>query len=137
MVDAVASPRVLLSESQVAGIRGNICWQTLRERRTPASQVVERIKYDSNRSAFVALAKHAKKCKAVKDKKRPDRYAYMLCPQGTKLGSDVQASRMDPVELKPGSAKPLKRIPIGAKLPAIELNTRARRETVSKSRYIC
>ena len=84
--------------------------------------IVERIEYDPNRSAFVALVRHAKKCKAVKDKVRPDRYAYILCPQGINLGSDVKASRTDPVEVKPGNAMLLKHIPVGTKVHNVELN---------------
>lgn len=83
--------------------------------------IVERIEYDPNRSSFIALVKHKKKCPAVPNKVRPDRYAYILCPAGLRLGQEVIASRKQPVDVKVGNAMTLGHIPIGTFIHNVEL----------------
>eukprot|EP00177_Eucheuma_denticulatum_P000163 GFKZ01000291.1.p1 GENE.GFKZ01000291.1~~GFKZ01000291.1.p1 ORF type:complete len:353 (+),score=34.87 GFKZ01000291.1:757-1815(+) len=83
--------------------------------------VVERIEYDPNRSAFIALLRHRKMCKAVLGRVRPDRYAYILCPAGLQIGQEVIASRTGPVDVKVGNAMTFRYIPVGTRVHNIEL----------------
>lgn len=83
--------------------------------------MVERIEYDPNRSAFIALVRHKKKSKAVPNKVRPDRYAYILCPAGLQVGQEVIASRISRVDVKTGNAMTLRYVPVGTKVHNIEL----------------
>ncbi len=69
---------------------------------------VERIEYDPNRSAFIALIKY------------PDgAMAYILAPQRLAPGDQVIAG--EKVDVKPGTAMPLASIPIGTIVHNIEL----------------
>jgi large subunit ribosomal protein L2 len=83
--------------------------------------LVERIEYDPVRSAFIALLRHKKLCAAVKNKVRPDRYAYIICPAGLELNSEIIASRTDPVDVKVGNAMLLRYVPVGSRVHNIEL----------------
>lgn len=83
--------------------------------------IVERIEYDPNRSALIALIRHRKKCRAVKDKVRPDRYAYIICPAGLQIGQEIIASRTSRVDVKVGNAMTLKYVPIGTIVHNIEI----------------
>ncbi len=69
---------------------------------------VERLEYDPNRSAFIALLRY-------EDGER----AYILAPQRLSVGDRVIAD--DRVDVKPGNAAPLKSIPIGTIIHNIEL----------------
>lgn len=69
---------------------------------------VERIEYDPNRSAHIALVLYA-------DGER----RYIIQPKGLKVG-DVVASGRD-VPIKPGNCLPMTNIPIGANVHCIEL----------------
>src|SRR6201996_5328384 len=55
---------------------------------------VERLEYDPNRTAFIALIKYA-----------DDELAYILAPQRLKVGDQVVAA--EKVDVKPGNASPL------------------------------
>ncbi|CAN8066060.1 unnamed protein product [Agarophyton chilense] len=83
--------------------------------------VVQRIEYDPNRSALIALVRHQKKCPAVKKKQRPDHFAYIICPTGLQIGQTVVASRQTPVDVKVGNAMTLKHVPVGTVVHNIEL----------------
>lgn len=83
--------------------------------------IVERIEYDPNRSALIALVRHKKKCRAVPGKVRPDRYAYIICPAGLEIGQTIVASRQQMVDVKVGNAMILRYIPIGTVVHNIEL----------------
>ena len=72
------------------------------------SAVVERIEYDPNRTAYIALITY-------KDKEK----SYIICPQGLKEGDTVESGKN--VELKPGNALELKDIPPGTSLHNVEL----------------
>ncbi len=72
----------------------------------PAS--VERIEYDPNRSAHIALIKYA-------DGER----RYILAPRGVKAGSPIRSGREAPI--KPGNALPLSNIPMGTRVHCVEL----------------
>ena len=69
---------------------------------------VERLEYDPNRSAFIALIRY-----------EDGELAYILAPQRLKVGdSVVSGSRVD---VKPGNAMPLANMPVGSIVHNIEL----------------
>ncbi|MBI1249844.1 MAG: 50S ribosomal protein L2 [Alphaproteobacteria bacterium] len=69
---------------------------------------VERLEYDPNRTAFIALITY-------KDGEK----AYILAPQRLKAGDEVVAGER--VDVKPGNAMPLKSIPVGTIVHNVEL----------------
>ena len=69
---------------------------------------VERLEYDPNRTAFIALVKYA-----------DGELAYILAPQRVKAGDQVVAGAR--VDIKPGNAMPLAAIPVGTIVHNIEL----------------
>ena len=69
---------------------------------------VDSIQYDPNRSAHIALLHY-------KDGEK----AYILAPDGLKAGDEVLSSRH--ADIKPGNAMPLRHIPVGTMIHAIEL----------------
>ena len=79
-----------------------------RRRKWDVPATVERLEYDPNRSAFIALITYADGEKA-----------YILAPQRLKAGDTVIAS--DKVDVKPGNAAPLRSLPIGTIIHNVEL----------------
>ncbi len=71
--------------------------------------VVETIEYDPNRSAFISLVKY-------KDGEK----RYILAPLSLKVGQTVVSSDSQ-VDILPGNAMPLRRIPLGTIIHNIEL----------------
>jgi large subunit ribosomal protein L2 len=69
---------------------------------------VERIEYDPNRSAFIALIRY-----------QDDELAYILAPQRLGVGDTVISGER--VDVKPGNAMPLKSIPVGTIVHNVEL----------------
>jgi large subunit ribosomal protein L2 len=69
---------------------------------------VERLEYDPNRTAFIALVKYD-----------GGELAYILAPQRLQVGDKVLAA--DRVDVKPGNAAPLKAIPVGTIIHNVEL----------------
>ncbi|GCD52123.1 50S ribosomal protein L2 [Acetobacter pasteurianus] len=69
---------------------------------------VERLEYDPNRTAFIALVKY-----------EDGELAYILAPQRLKVGDNVIAGTR--VDIKPGNAMPLASIPVGTIIHNIEL----------------
>lgn len=69
---------------------------------------VERLEYDPNRTAFIALIQYADGEKA-----------YILAPQRLKVGDKVIAGQK--VDVKPGNAMPLKSMPVGTIVHNIEM----------------
>jgi large subunit ribosomal protein L2 len=69
---------------------------------------VERLEYDPNRSAHIALVLYA-------DGER----RYILAPKGLEVGMNVQSGSDAPI--KPGSSMPLRNIPVGTQVHNIEL----------------
>lgn len=69
---------------------------------------VERLEYDPNRSAHLALVLYA-------DGER----RYIVAPKGVKAGSEI-ASGID-APIQPGSSMPLRNIPVGTTVHCIEL----------------
>jgi len=70
--------------------------------------IVERLEYDPNRSAHIALIKYA-------DGER----RYILAPKGVQEGTPVSSGEEAPI--KPGNALPLKSIPVGTLIHNIEM----------------
>ena len=70
--------------------------------------VVERIEYDPNRTAFIALIKY-----------QDGELAYILAPQKLAVGDKVEAGAN--ADIKPGNALPLKNIPLGTLVHNVEL----------------
>ncbi|WP_370300371.1 50S ribosomal protein L2 [Abyssibacter sp.] len=69
---------------------------------------VERLEYDPNRSAHIALILFA-------DGER----RYMIAPKGLSVGDKVQSGFDAPI--KPGNALPLRNIPVGTQVHCIEM----------------
>ena len=69
---------------------------------------VERLEYDPNRSAFIALLKYA-----------DGELSYILAPQRLKAGDTVVAGAR--VDIKPGNAMPMAAIPVGTIIHNVEL----------------
>ncbi len=69
---------------------------------------VERIEYDPNRTAYIALVKY-----------EDGEIAYILAPQRLAVGDAVVAG--DRVDVKPGNAMPLRSIPIGTIVHNVEM----------------
>ena len=69
---------------------------------------VERIEYDPNRTAFIALLKYS-------DGER----RYMIAPKGVQAGDQVQSG--DSAPIKVGNTLPLRNIPVGSVVHCIEL----------------
>jgi len=69
---------------------------------------VERLEYDPNRTAFIALIRY-----------QDGELAYILAPQRLKVGDRVVADER--VDVKPGNAAPLKGIPVGTIIHNVEL----------------
>lgn len=71
---------------------------------------VERIEYDPNRTAFIALIKYA-----------DDELSYIVAPNEVKVGDKLVSG--EKVDVKPGNAMPLKNVPIGTLVHNVELKS--------------
>ena len=69
---------------------------------------VERLEYDPNRSAFIALVTY-----------QDGEKAYILAPQRLKAGDAVVAG--EKVDVKPGNAMPLRSMPVGTIIHNVEM----------------
>ncbi|MGD9545830.1 MAG: 50S ribosomal protein L2 [Methylocystis sp.] len=69
---------------------------------------VERLEYDPNRTAFIALIRYA-----------DNELAYILAPQRLAVGDEVIAGNQ--VDVKPGNAMPIANIPVGAIVHNVEM----------------
>ncbi len=69
---------------------------------------VERLEYDPNRTAFIALIKYL-----------DGELAYILAPQRLKAGDKVISG--EKVDVKPGNSMPLRSIPVGTIIHNVEL----------------
>ncbi|HER26957.1 MAG TPA: 50S ribosomal protein L2, partial [Rhodospirillales bacterium] len=70
--------------------------------------VIERLEYDPNRTAFIALI-------AYQDGER----AYIIAPQRVSVGDKVVSGVQ--VDIKPGNAMPMKNIPVGTIIHNVEM----------------
>ncbi len=69
---------------------------------------VERLEYDPNRTAFIALIRY-----------EDGELSYILAPQRVEVGDTVTAGRG--VDIKPGNALPLQSIPVGTIIHNVEM----------------
>ena len=70
---------------------------------------VQRLEYDPNRSAFIALVKY-----------EDGELRYILAPVGLKAGDKVESGPN--ADIKPGNCLPIENIPVGTVIHNIELN---------------
>jgi large subunit ribosomal protein L2 len=73
---------------------------------------IERIEYDPNRTAFIALVNY-----------EDGEQAYIIAPQRLAAGDKVVAS-LTTVDVKPGNAMPLERMPVGTIVHNVEMKPR-------------
>ena len=73
---------------------------------------VERLEYDPNRSAFIALIKY-----------EDGEVSYILAPQRLEPGDQVVSG--DRVDIKPGNAMPMANIPVGTIIHNVEMKVGA------------
>lgn len=78
-----------------------------KRRKFDVAATVERLEYDPNRTAFIALIKYD-----------DGELAYILAPQRLKAGDKVIAGER--ADIKPGNAMPLKNIPVGTIVHNVE-----------------
>ena len=79
-----------------------------KRRKWDVEATIERLEYDPNRTAFIALIKYA-----------DGELSYILAPQRVAAGDKVIASAS--ADIKPGNAMPLRAIPVGSIIHAIEM----------------
>jgi large subunit ribosomal protein L2 len=79
-----------------------------KRRKLDVPAIVERIEYDPNRSAFIALIKY-----------NDGELSYILAPQRLAVGDSVISSAS--ADVKPGNAMPLAAIPVGTIVHNIEM----------------
>ncbi|MCC7271343.1 MAG: 50S ribosomal protein L2 [Alphaproteobacteria bacterium] len=79
-----------------------------KRRKYDMAATVERLEYDPNRTAFIALIRY-----------EDGEQAYILAPQRLKAGDRVVAGER--VDIKPGNALPLRSIPVGTIVHNVEL----------------
>ncbi len=79
-----------------------------KRRKFDVAATVERLEYDPNRSAFIALVKYD-----------DGELSYILAPQRLRSGDKVVAGQR--VDIKPGNAMPMAAIPVGTIIHNVEM----------------
>ena len=79
-----------------------------KRRKLEVSAVIERLEYDPNRTAFIALIKYD-----------DGELSYIIAPQRVKAGDRVVAGAR--VDIKPGNAMPMAAIPVGTIIHNVEM----------------
>jgi large subunit ribosomal protein L2 len=79
-----------------------------RRRKFDVAATVERLEYDPNRTAFIALVRY-----------EDGEQAYILAPQRLQPGDKIVSGER--ADIKPGNAMPLKNIPVGTIVHNVEL----------------
>ena len=79
-----------------------------KRQQTDRFATVERLEYDPNRSAFIALIKY-----------EDGELSYILAPNGLKAGDQVVSSAA--ADIKPGNCLPIANIPVGTVIHNVEL----------------
>ncbi len=79
-----------------------------KRRKFDVSATVERLEYDPNRSAFIALIKYD-----------DNELSYIIAPQRLRAGDKVVAGSR--VDIKPGNAMPMAAIPVGTIIHNVEM----------------
>ncbi len=79
-----------------------------KRRKFDVAATVERLEYDPNRSAFIALIKYD-----------DNELSYIIAPQRLRAGDKVVAGQR--VDIKPGNAMPMAAIPVGTIIHNVEM----------------
>lgn len=79
-----------------------------RRQKFDVSAVVERIEYDPNRTAFIALIKY-----------EDGEQSYIIAPQRLQVGDAVIAGKT--ADIKPGNAMPMANMPVGTIIHNVEM----------------
>jgi large subunit ribosomal protein L2 len=79
-----------------------------KRRKFDVEATVERLEYDPNRTAFIALLRYS-----------DGEQSYILAPQRLKAGDKIVSG--DRADIKPGNAMPLRSIPVGTIVHNVEL----------------
>ena len=79
-----------------------------KRRKFDVPATVERLEYDPNRSAFIALIKY-----------QDGELSYILAPQRIKVGDTVISGER--TDIKPGNAMPMTNMPVGTNIHNIEM----------------
>jgi large subunit ribosomal protein L2 len=79
-----------------------------KRRKWDVPATVERLEYDPNRTAFIALIRY-----------EDGELSYILAPQRLQVGDKVVAG--EKIDIKPGNAAPLSSIPVGTIVHNVEL----------------
>ena len=79
-----------------------------KRRKFDVPATVERLEYDPNRTAFIALIRY-----------EDGEQSYILAPQRLKVGDQVVSGER--ADIKPGNALPLKNIPVGTIIHNVEI----------------
>ena len=79
-----------------------------KRRKWDVPATVERLEYDPNRTAFIALVKY-----------KDGELSYIIAPQRVDVGDVLIAG--ETVDIKPGNALPMKNIPVGTIIHNIEM----------------
>ena len=79
-----------------------------KRRKFDVPATVERLEYDPNRTAFIALVKY-----------QDGELAYIIAPQRLRAGDSVVAGQS--ADIKPGNAMPMAAIPVGTIIHNIEM----------------
>jgi large subunit ribosomal protein L2 len=79
-----------------------------KRRKVDMPAVVERLEYDPNRSAFIALVKYT-----------DGELSYIIAPQRLAVGDQVVAG--ESVDVKPGNCMPIANIPVGTIVHNVEM----------------
>ena len=85
---------------------------------------VERLEYDPNRTAFIALIEY-----------EDGEKAYILAPQRLKVGDKIIAG--EKADVKPGNAMPLKNMPVGTIIHNIEMKPGKGAQMIRSAGAIC
>tara|TARA_Y100000588_G_C14001698_1_gene815994 strand:+ start:101 stop:928 length:828 start_codon:yes stop_codon:yes gene_type:complete len=80
----------------------------VKRRKFDIPAVVERLEYDPNRSAFIALLRY-----------QDGVLSYILAPQRVGVGDQVVSGER--VDIKPGNAMPMRNIPVGTIIHNVEM----------------
>jgi large subunit ribosomal protein L2 len=83
-----------------------------KRRKFDVSATVERLEYDPNRTAFIALIRY-----------EDGELSYILAPQRLRVGDKVVSGER--ADIKPGNALPLKNIPVGTIVHNVEMKPEA------------
>jgi len=102
----------ITTRHQGGGHRRRYRMVDFKRRKFDVAATVERIEYDPNRTAFIALVKYA-----------DGELSYVLAPQRLAQGDQIVSGER--VDIKPGNALPLRNIPVGTVVHNVELKPAA------------